>query len=72
MLPEALRVYALFGIVHGKAITDTPSLALSIFSIIRFAPYFMLEEDAQEVNRLPLSEIAKLIEMGFTIDPSRH
>ena len=72
MPPRALRAYTLFGIAHVRVITVTPSQALSIFPTFRFAPYFILEKDEPEVYGLPLSEIAKLIEMGFTIDPSRH
>jgi len=65
-------VDTLFGIAHGKVITATPSLALSIFSTICFTLDFILEKDEREVCRLPLSEIARQIEMGLTIDPSRH
>jgi len=65
-------VYTLFGIAHGKAIIATLALALSINSTIRFAPNFILEMDVREVYGLPLSEIAKQIEMGLTIDPSGH
>ena len=64
-------MYALFGMTHGKVITVTLSLVLSIDSTISFAPDFILEQDVREVYRLHLSEIEKQIQMGLTVDPSR-
>jgi len=47
--PEGLRVYKLLGIAHGKVITTTLSLVLSIYCMIYFTPNFILEKDAKEV-----------------------
>jgi len=42
-------VYSLFGIAHGKVITATLSLVLSVDCTIRSAPNFILEKDVKEI-----------------------
>ena len=52
-------MYTLFGMMHGKVIIATLSLALSIDSRISFAPDFILEleQDVREVYRLPCQKL---------------
>ena len=52
MLSKEFRVPTLFGIAHGKVITATLALELSIDSTIPFAPDIMLEMDVREVYEL--------------------
>jgi len=48
-----------------------PSQFISTLGLVS-PPDFMLEKDVREVYGLPLSEIAKQIERGLTMDLSRH
>jgi len=67
-LPEALRVSTLFGIAHGKVITATLTLVLSIDSTIRFAPSFILEKNVREGGiRTTLSGDAGQMRVRLTI-----
>ena len=68
-LPEPLRVYRLFCMAHGKAITATLSLVLSIDSTVRFTPVLIPEKDIREAYGPPLSGGAGRMRVGLTIGP---
>ena len=48
-LPEELTVPTLFGIAHGKVITPTLPIELSIDSTINFVQDIILERNVREV-----------------------
>jgi len=54
---------------HGKAITATLSLVLSIDSTVRFTPVLIPEKDIREAYGPPLSGGAGRMRVGLTIGP---